>query len=109
MYRLSIQYNLDVSLFERLVRNGLEQVTLLRQRRMRPQISALIAPIYPRLEDHDRVKEYPDVLGVYCNVFFVDHRVEEESNQDSSSKSNKHEAEFVTRLTNYLLLQVQDL
>ena len=28
VYRLSTQYNLDVSLFERLVRNGIEQVTV---------------------------------------------------------------------------------
>jgi hypothetical protein len=56
VYRLATHYNLDVSLFERLVKNQVEHVTLMRQRRMRPAISKLISPIYPKLCDH------PDVL-----------------------------------------------
>eukprot|EP01114_Cavostelium_apophysatum_P012330 TRINITY_DN2745_c0_g1_i2.p1 TRINITY_DN2745_c0_g1~~TRINITY_DN2745_c0_g1_i2.p1 ORF type:complete len:1671 (+),score=513.90 TRINITY_DN2745_c0_g1_i2:432-5444(+) len=105
VYRLSVQYNLDVSLFERLVRNGLEQVTLSRQRRMRPAISSLISSIYPKLEDHQRVSEYPNVMGVFSNTFFLHHVEAESSNHDSTSKSNEHEALFFTRFCNYLLLQ----
>jgi hypothetical protein len=56
VYRLATHYNLDVSLFERLVKNRVEHVTLQRQRRMRPAISKMISPIYPELCDH------PDVL-----------------------------------------------
>ena len=55
MYRLATRFKLDVSLFERLVKNSVEHVTLARQRRMRPQIARLIAPIYPHLHDHPHV------------------------------------------------------
>jgi hypothetical protein len=105
VYRLSKEYNLDVSLFERLVRNGVEQVTLTRQRRMRPQISSLIMPIYPKLENHERVTTYPNVLGVSTNVFFLNHAMPETSESEQSSKSNIHEATMIARFCNYLLLQ----
>ena len=38
VYRLSQQFQLDVSLFERLIRNGAPHVTLSHQRRMRPEV-----------------------------------------------------------------------
>jgi hypothetical protein len=42
------------------------------QRRMRPQISALIrAQLYPELKDHERVLEYPTVQGATKNVYFL--------------------------------------
>ncbi|CAK9044497.1 unnamed protein product, partial [Durusdinium trenchii] len=44
VYRLSKQFHLDVSLFERLIHNGASHVTLLQQRRMHPKISRLIKP-----------------------------------------------------------------
>ncbi len=45
-------YNLDLSLFERLVeQSDFPVVTLQQQHRMRPEISQLIrAPIYPALQ-----------------------------------------------------------
>ena len=76
VYKLSTDFNLNVSLFERLVRNGVEQVTLQKQRRMRPEISKLISPIYPKLQDHAKVQKYPSVKGVATNVFFLDHKVD---------------------------------
>lgn len=56
---------LDVSLFERLIRQGnLAVHTMLVQRRMRPSISELIRmTIYPGLIDGDSVKAYPPVSG----------------------------------------------
>lgn len=75
-YKLSTDFHFDISLFERLVKNGMEQVTLLKQRRMRPSISSLVSPIYPKLEDHEHVKAYPDIKGVATNLFFLDHTIE---------------------------------
>lgn len=44
-------FNLNLSLFERLQQQGLPVSTLMMQRRMHPDISALIrAPIYPSLQ-----------------------------------------------------------
>lgn len=76
-YTLAMKYHLDVSLFERMVLNGMEHMTLLRQRRMRPAISNLLVPIYPNLYNHPDVERYPNVKGVSSNLFFVDHQVEE--------------------------------
>lgn len=72
---IRFRYNLDLSLFERLVKlreaefgkrareNG-SLVTLSTQRRMRPEISSLIRrPLYPQLEDAPNVRAYPDVKG----------------------------------------------
>jgi cold shock CspA family protein len=104
-YTLAVKYHLDVSLFERLVINGLEHTTLLRQRRMRPAISALLKPIYPQLFNHPDVEHYPHIKGVSGDLFFIDHNVEESQEREGLSKSNKHEATFVARLAMYLLLQ----
>jgi helicase required for RNAi-mediated heterochromatin assembly 1 len=51
-------YYLNLSLFERLVRNEVAYSTLTRQRRMIPEIRRLLAPIYEdTLKDHDSVKD----------------------------------------------------
>mmetsp|Transcript_101999 Transcript_101999/g.233606 ORF Transcript_101999/g.233606 Transcript_101999/m.233606 type:complete len:1568 (+) Transcript_101999:399-5102(+) len=103
VYRLAQKYHLDVSMFERLIANGLPHVTLSHQRRMRPAISCLIKPLYPELENHQKVHEYPDVTGVGQNVFFLSHRELEDDDGESHSKSNTHEAEFVWSLAAYLI------
>jgi len=36
VYELALKYNLDISMFERLVNNNFENVMLKNQRRMRP-------------------------------------------------------------------------
>lgn len=45
---------------------------------MRPDISKLISPLYPKLVNHPYVSTYPDVLGVAENLYFVSHTIEEE-------------------------------
>lgn len=42
VYELTKHFHMDVSLFERMVKNGVEHSTLLRQRRMRPEISKIM-------------------------------------------------------------------
>lgn len=64
VYELAVKYNLEVSLFERLIRNKIAYHQLKKQHRMRPQISSLLVPhIYKELEDHPSVYEYEDVKG----------------------------------------------
>ena len=101
VYRLATRYNLDVSLFERLVKNGVDHVTLASQRRMRPNISRLVRSIYPHLADHPSTADLPLVRGVARNVFFLDHAMAE---QGDASKSNAGEAALVARLAEYLVL-----
>lgn len=101
-------YNLDCSLFERLVMQGHPSVALEVQHRMRPSISALISEqTYPTLKDHRSVQQYPNVKGVTKNVVFVDHDVPEDGveGEASTTKTNIFEAEFAVEIVRYFLLQ----
>ena len=51
VHRLAENFNLDISMFERLINNDFENVMLLSQRRMRPEISEIVRCIYPNLID----------------------------------------------------------
>lgn len=80
MYVLAKYYNIDVSLFERMVNNGMHCPMLKVQHRMRPEISALITPlIYPDLKNHESVMCLEPIEGVKKNLFFLDHSMPETS------------------------------
>lgn len=65
VYELSAHYKIDISLFERLIKNELPFHQLKEQRRMRPCISSLLRPlIYEELSDHPSVEQYEDVKGI---------------------------------------------
>ena len=64
MIDLKKNYNLDVSMFERLIKNGFDFVTLITQRRMRPEISKVMKLIYPDLEDHSSVENRQCIRGI---------------------------------------------
>lgn len=68
-------FNLNVSLFERLVRNNMPFKTLLQQRRMDPEFRRLIADLYPNLSDHPSVLDRPmEQWGMgTIKSFFFDH------------------------------------
>ena len=104
-FTLAKKYNLELSLFERMIRNGMDCHCLNIQHRMRPEISALLRDIYPNLQDHPSVAKYPNVLGVGTNLHFIDHSHLEDENVELKSKSNEHEAKFIVALCRYLLLQ----
>ena len=105
-YELAKKYNLDVSLFERLVRNGFPHATLEYQHRMRPEIAELVKPhIYTTLSNHEAVLSYPDVRGVSTNLFFINHCQEEKEDNNLMSHSNAHEANYLVSLCRYLLQQ----
>jgi hypothetical protein len=103
-------YNLDRSLFERLVVSRLPATSLTIQRRMRPEISDFVrSQTYPDLADHESVHRRPTVRGVKMNVAFIDHDVSEDghsqADQASKTKSNRYEAEFCIEIVRFLLLQ----
>ncbi|CAM6099898.1 unnamed protein product [Calypogeia fissa] len=105
VYELAIKYHLDLSMFERLVRSGVEHVTLQEQRRMRPSISKLVRGLYPGSRDHESVARYEDLSGVKSNIFFFDHKTEEDNTHNAGSKVNSTEAKLVVELCLYLLNQ----
>ncbi|CAL1529242.1 unnamed protein product [Lymnaea stagnalis] len=105
VHRLAKEFQLEISLFERLVNNKVKHVLLNQQHRMRPEISTYIKHIYPQLQDHVSVSGYGDIRGVASNVFFLQHNEHENSIDDTRSKANIHEAKFITALCKYFLQQ----
>lgn len=105
VYELAERYNLKISLFERLINNGLPVVTLQNQHRMRPQISLMLREIYPNLHDDESVLNYPNVKGVAENMFFLDHAHPEDHHDELLSKGNNHEASLTAALCQYMLQQ----
>merc|ERR1712151_945130 len=103
VYRLSKCFNLDVSLFERLIKNGASHVTLLQQRRMHPKVSRLIKPYYPELRDHDCTNLRDEVMGCPNRTFFLKHNQLEDDDGMSHSKTNSFEVNFVAALCAHLV------
>ncbi|KAH3813248.1 NFX1-type zinc finger-containing protein 1-like [Dreissena polymorpha] len=105
LYELELHYNLNISLFERMVMNGIQHDCLQLQHRMRPEIADIMRHIYYNLIDNVNVKQYENIRGVSKNVMFIRHEIPETHDNDRQSYSNTFEAEYVTKLTNYFLLQ----
>ena len=108
VHELATKSKLNVSLFERLVRNGFRPVTLECQHRMKPEIAELVKPhIYSKLFNHSSVKDYPVVQGISKDLFFIKHSFPEEEDQNLMSHSNDHEAKYLVGLCQYILQQQQ--
>ena len=105
-FYLAQKYNLDVSLFERLITVGIPHATLQIQHRMRPEIAGLVCPyIYPTLLNHESVLRYENIRGITTNMYFFDHQYPEAENDDLKSHSNAEEAKLVVELCDYFLKQ----
>lgn len=110
-------YNMDRSLFERLVEDrNIPTSVLSTQYRMRPEFSRLIRTLYTHLEDAQRTTQYPPIRGISKNLFFWDHDVPEDSFRgggdmqalstgSDKSKKNAHEVTMVLALCKYLMQQ----
>ncbi|XP_034642892.1 NFX1-type zinc finger-containing protein 1 [Trachemys scripta elegans] len=106
VYDLAKNFNLEMSLFERLVKVGFPFVRLNYQHRMRPEIAQLLTPhIYKELENHPSVLRYENIKGILSNLFFVEHDFPEQEIQEGKSHQNPHEAQFVVELCKYFLCQ----
>ncbi|OCT62801.1 NFX1-type zinc finger-containing protein 1 [Xenopus laevis] len=106
VYDLAKNFNLEVSMFERLIKSNLPFVRLNYQHRMRPEIARLLTPhIYKELDNHPSVLNYENIKGVSTNLFFVEHNCLEKEIQDGKSHENMHEAMFIVELCKYFLCQ----
>ncbi|KAJ0176799.1 hypothetical protein K1T71_007978 [Dendrolimus kikuchii] len=104
-YKLAKDYNLEISLFERMVRNNVHSRALTIQRRMRPKFVNLLVPvIYEKLESHTSVDSYESVRGMADDLWFCTHNVYEDNDgsDDSWSHKNTFEAKWCVALANYL-------
>lgn len=96
-------YNLNISLFERMVKNDVEFSVLRRQRRMKPEIRRLLAPIYgDKIKDHEVVKTRPPIPGMGgLTTWLYSHEWPDERDHESSS-FNHYEAHLIYGLVQYL-------
>jgi hypothetical protein len=104
-------YDLNRSLFERLVLKGFPHKTLTEQHRMRPEISSLIRHLtYPDLVDAASTKGRPHLRGIRDDIVFIDHDHPEDETSiadqrdmnSTSSKQNSYEVEMVLKILRYL-------
>lgn len=99
-------YNLNVSLFERLVDNCLPYTMLDHQRRMAPELRRIVQKFYPKLKDHPLVTDItkrPLVPGMGDRrSWFFTHAWPEDTDADNS-KYNQQEAEMIVGFIRYLL------
>ncbi|CAO1311919.1 unnamed protein product [Diamesa hyperborea] len=103
-YELTKKYHYNISLFERLIRNGLNYMTLDVQMRMSPNICNLVrSTIYPQLKDAPNVSNYPEVKGTEKSLFWFNHKFPESKYGGETSKENEIEANFVVQLCVYLV------
>ncbi|KAK8902165.1 hypothetical protein QC760_009643 [Botrytis cinerea] len=108
---MSHPYYMSVSLFERLVNNGMAYTMLNKQRRMIQEIRELLCiepnPFYVDLHDHqnvrDRVNHRPPVPGMNYDSYFFSHKWQEHRDVNMSCY-NAPEAEMVAGFFNYLVL-----
>lgn len=97
-------WNLDVSMFERLVQNKLGHSQMMKQRRMIPEIRRALKPIYQSLEDHECVLNRPSISGMGgINTFFFSHDWPE-STDILKSKINEDEANMIVGFFHYLVM-----
>lgn len=101
-------WNMNVSLFERLVMNDMDFSLLQRQRRMIPRIRRLLTPIYGDvITDHPAVldkENRPPVPGMTKNsTWFWTHTYPEDKD-DQMSSYNIQEAEMIAGMVVYLIL-----
>ncbi|KAK5048890.1 hypothetical protein LTR84_005310 [Exophiala bonariae] len=115
-YNLTVEkgdgFDLNRSMFERLVLQGYPHTTLSKQHRMCPEISRLIRRLtYPDLLDAEKTLNRPKLRGFQSNVMFVNHERPEldlsgvsEARDPTmkASKQNPFEIEMVLKCIRYL-------
>lgn len=117
-YDLSVEKNdgfdLNRSMFERLVLRGYPHEILTQQHRMRPEISDMIRQLtYPDLVDAPSTLNRAELRGFQDNLIFVTHENLEEDvsapdwrdGNSTSSKKNKFEAQMILKCVKYLAQQ----
>ncbi|CAM1502642.1 Fc.00g074180.m01.CDS01 [Cosmosporella sp. VM-42] len=118
-YKLTIEkgegYDLNVSLFERLIRQGHHFTTLQEQHRSHPDISHFTRMLaYEELKDVPKTFEREPIRGLPSRVIFVHHEEPEEQMTDvgerrdpssNGSKRNPHEAQMVLKIVRFLAQQ----
>lgn len=118
-YALTVEkgegYDLNRSLFERLIRAGIPHTTLRQQHRMCPEISSLVRELtYPDLIDAPSTLTRDPVKGIQGRVVFIDHKhpelaasqvADRHDQGNTASKRNAWEAAMVLKIVRYMAQQ----
>jgi superfamily I DNA and/or RNA helicase len=105
-------YDLNRSLFERLVLRGYPHDTLIKQHRMRPEISSYVRQLtYPDLVDAPGTQNRPNLRGIRDNIVFITHAQPEDEHSQladrrdgdaKASKQNIFEVRMILKTLRYL-------
>jgi hypothetical protein len=107
-------FDLDRSLFERLVISGYPLSTLVKQHRMRPEISSYVRRLmYPNLQDDVKTLSRAHIRGLSSDVVFFNHnQLEDDDSKNNApddghkaSRQNRFEADIVLKTVKYLAQQ----
>ncbi|KAL1838403.1 hypothetical protein VTJ49DRAFT_2687 [Mycothermus thermophilus] len=115
-YSLSVEkgdgFDLNCSMFERLIKQGMPHVTLTMQHRMVPEISAFPRALtYPELVNGPKTSGRPEIRGLRDRVIFVNHNKPEDTDRQlqdrrdltaKASRKNQFEAEMALACVKYL-------
>jgi hypothetical protein len=115
-YNLTVEkgdgYDLNCSLFERLIKANYPHSTLSTQHRMCPEISNLVRHLtYPNLVDAPSTTTREPLRGLLHRVVFVAHEKPELSSlfadkrDHGASKQNKYEVQMVKKIVKYMAQQ----
>lgn len=118
-YALTVEkgdgFDLNRSLFERLILAGFPHTTLCLQHRMCPEISYLVRQLtYPDLQDAPSTSQRDPIRGLCGRVTFVDHRnpefaasqiADRRDQGNSVSKQNIWEAHMILKIVRYVAQQ----
>jgi hypothetical protein len=118
-YALTVEkgegYDLNRSLFERLIRAGIPHTTLCQQHRMCPEISSLVRQLtYPDLIDAPSTLNRDPIKGIQGRVIFIDHKhpelaasqiADRHDQGTTTSKENAWEAAMVLKIVRYMAQQ----
>ena len=109
-YELETKYNFNVSMFERLINNGIHYASLKYQRRMKPIFADFVRIIYGGNDyiDHESVINKEKVKGMEKDMYIITHNKLESENEALKSKVNEYEAQYLSNLCKYLLYQGYD-
>ena len=100
-YELRKKFKFDKSMMERLIDSGFPYKSLTKQNRMRPEFSALLKDIYPKLHDNlELVLKNEPLKCIAKSMFFWSH---EDPEKKDRTFTNVKEAERIMALVLYLL------
>ncbi|KAL4493025.1 hypothetical protein ABPG72_020804 [Tetrahymena utriculariae] len=106
-YLMEKEFNMNVSLFQRLIANNVEYECLKEQMRMAPEFSEYVRLIYKKPNqylDSEKVKLYDRTFrGFPSNMMFFMHSSQEMNLNYTTTKKNEYEAQLSVALADYIV------